>query len=71
MNVKEVNGDWVMTFGKYKGRTLDEISNNDPSYVVWLSDEKVLKIEKEFLEAVRRDDMEHDCYGDHWEYVNG
>jgi len=38
--------------------TLDQISDNDPSYVVWLADEGVLKIEREFLEAVRMDDME-------------
>jgi uncharacterized protein (DUF3820 family) len=46
------SADFVMPFGKYKGQTLDQISNNDPGYVVWLADENVLKIEREFLEAV-------------------
>lgn len=47
-----------MTFGKHKGLTLDQISDNDPGYVMWLSDENVLKIERGFLDAVRMDDME-------------
>ena len=25
-----------LTFGKYKGQTPDEISEHDPSYIVWL-----------------------------------
>lgn len=25
-----------LTFGKYKGQTPDEISEEDPSYIVWL-----------------------------------
>lgn len=55
-----VGADFVMPFGKYKGRTLDDISDHDPGYVVWLADEGVLKIEKPFMDAVRRDDMEMD-----------
>jgi len=49
---------FVMPFGKYRGQTLDQISDNDPGYVVWLADENVLKIEREFLDAVRMDEME-------------
>jgi hypothetical protein len=52
------SADFVMTFGKYRGQTLGQISYNDPGYVVWLADENVLKIEREFLDAVRMDDME-------------
>ena len=47
-----------MPFGKYRGQALDQISDNDPGYVVWLADENVLKIERGFLDAVRMDDME-------------
>ena len=47
-----------MPFGKYRGHSLDQISDNDPGYVVWLADENVLKIERKFLDAVRMDDME-------------
>lgn len=52
------SADFVMPFGKYRGQTLDQISDNDPGYVVWLADENVLKIGSEFLDAVRMDDME-------------
>lgn len=27
-----------LTFGKYKGKTPDEISDLDPSYIVWMYD---------------------------------
>ena len=52
------SAEFAMTFGKYKGQTLDEISDNDPGYVVWLADANVLRIDREFLDAVRMDDME-------------
>ena len=52
------SADFLMPFGKYRGQTLDQIADNDPGYVVWLADENVLKIEREFLDSVRMDDME-------------
>lgn len=52
------SADFVMPFGKYKGMTLDKISDDDPGYVEWLSDAKVLRIESKFLEAVQMDQME-------------
>ena len=30
----------IITFGKYKGKTFDEIADIDPDYILWL-DEKV------------------------------
>ena len=56
------SADFVMPFGKYRGQTLYLIADNDPSYIMWLADENVLQIEREFLDAVRMDDMEQD-YG--------
>ena len=53
------SADWVMPFGKYRGKTLEQISDTDPGYIMWLADENVLQIEREFLDAVRRDDMEN------------
>jgi hypothetical protein len=52
------SADFIMPFGKYKGRSLDSISDDDPGYVIWLADENVLEIETSFLDAVRRDEME-------------
>lgn len=42
---------------KYKGHSLDVISDIDPDYIVWMADENVLWIEAGFLDAVRRDDI--------------
>ena len=37
MNSNQLDLDHTpLTFGKYKGQTPDEISEHDPSYVVWL-----------------------------------
>ena len=62
------SASFVMSFGKYKGRTLDDISDLDPGYVVWLADENVLKIDDEILDAVRCDDMEISTYEDQWRF---
>ena len=49
-----------MPFGKFRGHSLDDISDTDPGYIVWLADNNVLRIDREFLDAVRRDDMDAD-----------
>ena len=33
--------DDVITFGKYKGKTIDWIAEHNPGYIVWLHDERV------------------------------
>jgi len=48
----------TISFGKYQGRTLDQISDKDPSYLLWLADNKIMKIKPSFLDAVRRDEVE-------------
>lgn len=46
----------TITFGKYKGKTFDEISDIDPSYILWLRDNvDSVKLPKNFLEAVEWD----------------
>jgi hypothetical protein len=55
-----VSGEFVMKFGKHIGRTLEEIAETEPSYILWLAEEKVLKIDPEFLDAVQQDEMEAD-----------
>jgi hypothetical protein len=32
-------GDWLLTFGKYNGKTLTEVLMRDPGYVEWLARE--------------------------------
>lgn len=50
--------DYVVTFGKHKGKTLDAIAEEDPSYIVWLADNDILHIDSTLLDNARRDDME-------------
>jgi len=56
----------IVTFGKHKGKTLDEISDTDPSYICWLKDNvKTIKISKSLAEACERDAREReDCIDD-------
>jgi hypothetical protein len=51
----------IITFGKYKGKTFDEIADIDPDYILWL-DEKVkdVKLPKKWIEAVEMDVRERD-----------
>ena len=45
----------IITFGKHKGKTLDEISDTDPSYICWLKENvKTIKISKSLAEDCER-----------------
>lgn len=46
----------IITFGKYKGKTFEEISDIEPSYILWLSENvESVKLPKKWLEAVEWD----------------
>lgn len=49
-----------MNFGKYKGQTIEEIINNDPSYILYLSDEKIAKFSEEILDYAEESESEKD-----------
>jgi hypothetical protein len=58
----------VITFGKFKGETIGRIAEVEPSYIVWLNDEEVVKFTKEIVEAAEWD-MSVDSrneFGDSW-----
>ena len=38
-----------ITFGKYSGQTLEEILNNDPNYIIWLSQDTTFEVPYEIL----------------------
>ena len=40
---KKRNGDYILTFGKYKDMSLYYILDNDPSYILWLDENNVLE----------------------------
>jgi hypothetical protein len=43
--------EFVVSFGKHRGKTLDQIADEDVSYILWLDSAGVLKIEEEFLDT--------------------
>lgn len=61
MNIHEIVREMsVMTFGKYKGKSYQELIDEDPEYVLWL-------IEYEILKGVYADLLEYfvkKSYGD-------
>ena len=51
----------TITFGKYKGKTFDEIADIDPDYILWLDENvKDVKLPKKWVEAVEMDVRERD-----------
>ncbi len=59
MAVRQIVDDYavVITFGKFKGKTFDWIAENEPSYIIWLSEEGIVKFSDEILDAAIMDDM--------------
>lgn len=50
-----------ISFGKYNGKTYDEISEIDPSYVIWLTENvKSIRLPKSYVNAIQWDLMEED-----------
>jgi hypothetical protein len=61
----------IITFGKYKGKTFDEIADIDPDYILWLDENvKDVKLSKKWIECVEMDIRErnselHDILAEH------
>jgi hypothetical protein len=46
----------IITFGKFKGKTFDEIADIEPSYILWLSENiEEIKFPQKWLEAIEQD----------------
>lgn len=60
--------EYVLPFGKYNGKLLDEISEIDPSYIVWLHENvKTITIPKEYMDEVKMNIYEReDEFLDAW-----
>lgn len=41
----------ILMFGKHKGKELTNIANEDPSYIIWLSDESIIDVPDDILES--------------------
>jgi hypothetical protein len=63
-----------LTFGKYKGRTLAEISKLNPEYVVWIHDHLTIRIVPDTLydscKIVAMDIDRENGEWDHWDPPN-
>ena len=62
-NTKPILGDgfdFVMPFGKYSGKKLVEILDENPSYIIWLSENDVVKVPDDILTMARHDTMSPD-----------
>jgi len=46
----------VITFGKFKGKTIRWISQQEPSYIIWLDEEKIVQFLDEILDNAISDD---------------
>jgi hypothetical protein len=50
-----------ITFGKYNGKTFDEIADVEPDYILWLDKNvKTIKLPKSFVDAVEMEIRERD-----------
>lgn len=48
--------DDVLTFGKFSGQSIDYVAEHEPSYIIWLADEKIVEFSRDILEAAEIDD---------------
>lgn len=46
----------ILTFGKFKGKTVRWIANEEPSYIIWLDEEKIVTFPDEVLDNAISDD---------------
>lgn len=59
----EAGSNHVLSFGKYKGKTILQVLEKDPSYIIWLNDNKILNIEEQIVEeAIELKYEEEDDY---------
>lgn len=50
----------VLLFGQHKGQTVEWILDNDPNYIVWLSDKKVCDVHYEIYDKAVSMNWEED-----------
>ena len=50
----------ILTFGKYKGKTLLELSDIDPSYLIWLAENEIVEVPSDLLNYAFNATMEPD-----------
>lgn len=50
--IRQVIKDYedIMTFGKYKGKTVEWIIDDQPSYIMWLVENEIIECDDEIYE---------------------
>lgn len=48
----------ILTFGKHKGKTVRWVLEREPSYILWLHENKVCEIAEEIVEAATDSEIE-------------
>ena len=69
-----MTNDSVLTFGKFKGMTVPEVMQEEPSYIAWAHEEGLIHVDKKTLECAmearyrERADAEayFESYHDNW-----
>ena len=49
--MRKVDKHYIFDFGKYRGRTLKEVRQCNPSYIRWCVDKGILEVPAKFLQA--------------------
>jgi len=54
--------EYIIPFGKHRWKSLDEIADEDPGYIVWLHERNILTVDPGFVDLMREsaefDEME-------------
>lgn len=52
---------YVFKFGKYKGETVEDILVDDPSYIIWIADKRIMDFSTEiYNQALKNDTTDFD-----------
>jgi len=59
-----------MKFGMHKGKMIKQLMKKDPGYIVWLYEEKVLKLEPSLYEESKKLKEEKDSKDNSFQYLS-
>lgn len=55
--IQKPEKEWVMPFGKYKGKTFLQILEESPSYIIWLSEKNIVEVPGTILSIASKDNI--------------
>lgn len=51
---RELGLDDIFSFGKHKGDQVEDVIEDDPSYIEWLVEETIVEFDEETLELIAK-----------------